>query len=401
LILSPDIKNSAPQPDRITVGHVIYAFQDGGMERGLLNLINYGDRDRFQHIILCLTEAGAFAKLLASPSCTVIELHKKEGNDWRLPWRIAQVARQHMIDILHARGWPAMVETIIGGWLAGVSATMYTFHGKTFNELQGVNFQRRWVQRIMIRSFNRVMTLNGSMRADLSAECLLPEAFIQIIANGVDLDIFCPQQKRQSLRAGFNLPKDRLIVGNVARLDPVKNHEVILRALCRINKAIRPFFLLVGDGGHRIALQRQIHKLGLDSDVCLFGYSNRISELLNCMDFYVQSSLYEGFSNTVLEALACGLPILATKVGGTTDILTENEEGFFFQPTDDKMLASLFVRLLQDQELRCVLGEQARRRAAQYFPVQSMVHKYEAVYRDVVQENGSRRRNLEADCISL
>lgn len=400
MILSADSKNSAPQLGRITVGHVIYAFHDGGMERGLLNLINYGDRDRFHHIILCLTEAGAFTRLLASPSCTVIELHKKEGNDWRLPWRIAQVARQHMIDILHARGWPAMVETIIGAWLADVSATIYTFHGKTFNELQGVNFQRRWVQRIMIRCFNRVMTLNRSMRSDLSAECLLPEDFIQIIANGVDIDIFRPQQERLSLRAAFNLPKDRLIVGNVARLDPVKNHEVILRALSRVEKALRPFFLLVGDGAHRIALQRQIYELGLDSDVCLFGYSNHISELLNCMDFYVQSSLYEGFSNTVLEALACGLPVLATKVGGTMDILTENKEGFFFQPTDDEMLAFLFVRLVRDQELRCVLGEQARRRAAQYFPVQSMVHKYEAIYRDLVEENGSSR-NLEADCISL
>lgn len=400
MIVSADIKNSAPQLRRITVGHVIYAFQAGGMERGLLNLINYGDRDRFHHVVLCLTEAGAFAKLLTSPSCTVIELHKKQGNDWRLPWLIAQKARQHMIDILHARGWPAMVETIVGGWLADVPAMVYTFHGKTFNELQGVSFKRRWIQRIMIRRYNRVMTLNRSMRSDLSAECLIPEAFIQIIANGVDLNIFRPQQEKLSLRVAFNLPKDRVIVGNVARLDPVKNHEVILRALSRVEKVLRPFFLLVGDGSHRVALQRQIYELGLDSDVCLFGYSNHIPKLLNCMDFYVQASLYEGFSNTVLEALACGLPVLATKVGGTTDILTENKEGFFFQPTDDEMLASLFVLLVRDQELRCVLGEQARGRAAQYFPVQSMVHKYEAIYRDLVQENGSKP-NLEADCISL
>src|SRR4029077_20736121 len=99
------------QLDCITVGHGIYAFHDGGMERGLLNLINYGDRDHFHHVILCLTEAGAFAKLLASPSCTVVELHKREGNDWRLPWRIAQAARQHTFDVLHARGWPTLVET--------------------------------------------------------------------------------------------------------------------------------------------------------------------------------------------------------------------------------------------------------------------------------------------------
>ena len=370
------------------------------MERGLLNLINYGDRDRFHHVIVCLTEAGAFAKLLASPSCTIVELHKNEGNDWRLPWRIARVARQYAVDILHARGWPAMVETVLGGWLANVPATIYTFHGKTFNELQGISLKRRWIQRIMIRRYTRVMTLNRSMRSELSADCLISEALIQIIPNGVNCNIFRPQQQRLCLRSAFDLPKDRLIVGNVARLDPVKNHEVILQALHRIPKVLRPFFLLVGDGPHRVALQRQIDQLGLEPDARLFGFSNHIPKLLNCMDFYVQSSFYEGFSNTVLEALACGLPVLATNVGGTADILTQNEEGFFFQPTDDESLASLFVRLVADQELRRVLGERARRRAARYFPVQSMVEKYEAIYGNLADEN-RLRKTIEANCIAL
>jgi len=370
---------------RITVGHTIYAFRDGGMERGLLNLINYGDQDHFRHIILCLTDAGAFAKLLDAPNCEVVELKKREGNDWRLPWRIAQAARSHAIDVLHARGWPAMVETAVGAQLAHVPATVYTFHGKTFEELQGVSFKRRWIQRAVIRRYQRVLTLNGCMRADLAAECSLAEDLIHIVANGVAAEIFRPREDATELRGEFSLPTGRIILGNVARLDPVKNHEVILRALALISdRNRRPFFLLVGEGPHRSALQRMIEQLGLAPDVHLFGYSDRIPELLNCMDLYVQSSFYEGFSNTVLEAMACGLPVLATDVGGTGDILTEGREGFFFRPDDVERLTALILRLAGDARLRRGLGECGRRRVEELFTVQSMVLKYENIYRELV-----------------
>ena len=369
---------------RITVGHTIHAFRDGGMERGLLNLINYGDRDHFRHVILCLTDAGAFAKLVSSPNCHIVELKKREGNDWRLPWRIAQEARRHAVDVLHARGWPAMVETAMGARLAHVYSTVYTFHGKTFEDLQGVSFKRRWIQRAAIRCYQRVLTLNGCMRADLAAECSLAESLIQIVTNGVDAEIFRPGADAKELRGVFGLPTDRIILGNVARLDPVKNHEVILRALARIsNRDRRPFFLLVGDGPHRATLQQVIGQLGLTPDVRLFGYSDRIPALLNCMDVYVQSSFYEGFSNTVLEAMACGVPVLATDVGGTRDVLQEGREGLFFRPGDVEKLTALILRLAGDVRLRRALGECGRRRVEEFFTVQSMVQKYESIYREL------------------
>jgi sugar transferase (PEP-CTERM/EpsH1 system associated) len=373
---------------RVTVGHTIYAFNNGGMERGLLNVVNYGDREKFHHVILCLTEAGDFANLLAAPNCEVLELHKKEGNDWRLPWRIAAAARRRRIDVFHARGWPTLVETALGARLARVPGTLYVFEGKTFQDLQGIGFKRRWVQKAMIRSYQRVITLNRRMRADLAAECSLPEERIDIVANGVDVNIFRPREGRGQLRASLGLPAERLILGSVARLDPVKNHEVILRALVRAaNDGSRPFFLLVGEGAHRAVLEREIQRLGLASDVRLFGYSDRIADLLNCMDLYIQSSFYEGFSHTLLEAMACGLPVVATDVGGTGDVLNEGREGFFFKPDDDETLASIIMRLRLDHQQRHLLGERARRRVSDHFPIQSMVRSYENLYLQLAQQN--------------
>ncbi len=371
---------------RIVVGHTIYAFHSGGMERGLLNLINYGDRERFRHVILCLTDAGEYATMLTAPDCEVVEFRKKPGNDWRLPWRIAEAARRHRVDILHARGWPALVETALGARLAGVSRTVYTFHGKTIDDLKGLSLKRRWMQKAMIRFYRKVVTLNRQMRSDLAAECSMAESRIGVINNGVDVEMFRPRCDRTALRKKFDLPSDRLIIGNVARLDPVKNHEVILRALRRVHdQQLDAFFLLVGDGPHRPVLEREIHRLGLDSHVRLYGHSKSIPELLNCMDIYVQSSLYEGFSNTVLEAMACGVAVIATDVGGTRDIIRECISGYFFQPRSDEGLASLILRLAQENSARLLLAERACADARQRFPINLMVERYEDLYRGFVE----------------
>lgn len=392
-----DCKKDRWLADRaLTVGHIVYAFKNGGIERGLLNLINYGDSQAFRHVIICLTEAGAFAERLGSPTSSVVELRKSAGNDFRLPTRIAATARKYGIDILHARGWPAMVETALAARLAGVRATIYGFHGRGLNELRGLPARRRWAQRFVIRWYDRVITLNSQMQSELASECGLSKDRIQIIANGVDVESFRPCDDGSTLRARFGLPTDQIIIGNVARLDPVKNHEVILRALrLLVNRGLKVFLLLVGEGPHRNALQGEVERLQLASYVRLFGYSNYIPELLNCLDLYVQSSFYEGFSNTVLEAMASGLPVLATDVGGTRDLLNHSQEGFFFNSNDEETLASLITRLLYDKEQRHVLGKRARKHVVQRFPVETMVRNYENLYLHLGRL-GQRHKGREA-----
>lgn len=371
---------------RISVGHTIYSFKDGGMERGLLNVINHSDPERFRHVILCLTESGAFAEHLKAPDCLVVNLQKKEGNDLRLPKRLAAAARQYEFNILHARGWPTLVETAVAALLANVKTTIYGFHGKTIDDLQGIGLGRRVAQWLFIRSYNRVITLNQRMANDFARECSLSSGQIQIIANGVDIHHFSPCADRSDLRGQFGLPLDRLILGNVARLDPVKNHELIIRALHQLRQhPSRPFLLLVGEGGHRPVLEAQINRLGLAEDVKLFGYSEHISALLSCMDLYVQSSFYEGFSNTILEAMACGVPVLASRVGGTADLFTDGEQGLLFPSDDDAVLVQLITRLADDRALQLSMAHRARRHVIEHFSVQIMVRKYEALYQELAE----------------
>lgn len=369
----------------IRVGHTIYAFKEGGMERGLLNIVNHGDPSRFTHTIICLTEAGAFARQITSASCQVIELHKYPGHDFGVIRKIASAASQCRLDILHARGWPTLVETAVAARLARVKATVYGFHGKTMSDLSQRSLLRRAVQALTIRAYRNVVTLNSRMRSDFAREAWLPESRIAVIANGVDVTRFSPGRKNEAVRKQYGLPADRLIVGNVARLDPVKNHEVLLHAVAKIAKHRRPpFVLIIGDGDHRPVLEQLIKALGLTNHVLLPGYREDIPSFLSCMDVYVQSSHYEGFSNTVLEAMASGLPIVASDVGGTRDLFLEGQEGRFFAPNDAQGLADVLTKFQENELLRKAMGDRARRRAAETFSLEAMVRQYEALYEKLV-----------------
>jgi len=367
----------------ITVGHTIWSLSDGGMERGLLNVVNRADETGFRHVILCLGEAGPLASRVSASSCRVVELRKRSGNDVMLPFRIAAWARRLHVDILHARGWPTLVETAVAGYAARIPRTVYGFHGKTAAELGRKSARRRLAEMTVPRLYDAIVTLTDSMKADLTRTCRLDAARVRVIPNGVDGEVFRPIDRRAELRAEFGLPRDVLILGTVGRLDPVKNHGVIIRALARLRaRGTDAFLLLIGEGPERPRLEREIRESGLAGQVRLFGHTDRVRDVLNCLDIYVQASLYEGFSNTVLEAMACGLPVVATRTGGTVDLLRDGHEGYLFEPDDDPALTALLLEL-RHRDRRREMGRSGRRRAMEDFPLVKMVHGYERLYREL------------------
>jgi sugar transferase (PEP-CTERM/EpsH1 system associated) len=364
----------------IRVGHVIHALTSGGMERGVLNIVNYGDPARFRHFIMCLTRADSIVSEIRTPDCEVVELGKRPGNDWRLPARLAAVARRAGLDVLHARGWPALVETAVGAALARVKGTVYGFHGRTIRELDGLPRRRWWAQKLFVPRYRRLVTLNHRMRREFATECGVPEHRIDVIPNGVDTERFRPRADKGRLRVRFGVPADRLVIGTVARLDPVKNHALILRTVKRcLDDGIRPFVLLIGDGPHRDTIAAEVARLGLTHDVRLYGHSNEVPELLNCLDVYVQPSFYEGFSNTLLEAMACALPIVATDVGGTADLVSDGVEGWLFKSNDESALTRLIAGC-RAEGARAAVGARGRQRVLTEYSIQHMVRSYEAMY---------------------
>ncbi len=369
---------------RIVVGHMIYAFTFGGEERELLNIIRYGDKERFLHVVVSFTEVGAFGEEARRLGFRVLSLKKTMGNDFSLPFRIAKLIRMYGVRVIHARGWATLVETALASRLARVRGSIYAFHGRTYDDLRGQSIKRQMIQSFFVRAYDRIVTLNPLMKRELSRECRLSEDKIDVIANGIELDRFSPSSNRSVLREAHRIPLDRFVIGNVGRLDPVKDHETLLRAVDGLKQCGRkPYLLIVGEGQSRAALESAIASLGLTEDVRLYGFSKRIPELLNCMDVYVQSSLYEGSSHTLVEAMACGLPVVATDVGGTADLFDEGREGFRFKPRDENALQELIAKIQDDPQLRRTMGYHARDRALKFFSVETMVKRYEQIYHEL------------------
>jgi glycosyltransferase involved in cell wall biosynthesis len=288
------------------------------------------------------------------------------------------------IHVLHARGWATLVEAALASKLARVRGSLYAFHGRTYDELQRRNIKRQIIQSLFVRSYDRVVTLNSLMKKEFSRECRLREDKIDVIANGIELDRFSPSSNRSALRKAHGIPLDRFVIGNVGRLDPVKNQETLLRAVYGLRqRGRRPYLIIVGEGQSRGALENLTDGLGLREDVCLYGFSDRVPELLNCMDLYVQSSLYEGSSHTLVEAMACGVPVVATDVGGTADLFEDGREGFRVNPWDENALLELIAKIQDDPQLRRTLGLQARDRACKLFSVEMMVSRYEQLYHEL------------------
>ena len=366
---------------RICIGHVVHAFSVGGEERELANIVRYGDGVRCRHVIVALTEVGDFGKDLPQDRCTVVALRKQPGNDWSIPGKLATIFKREQVTVVHARGWATLVETALAAWWARVPIRIYAFHGKTISELSGLSLKRRLLQALAIRLYTRLVTLNRLMQQDLARECWLPRSRIAVIRNGIDSSQFRPKEDRKALRQRYGIPGDQFVVGTVGRLDPVKNHEGLLaavRQLCDAGHSI--YVLIVGEGEHRGVLECEIKRLNLQGHVCLFGFSDRVADLLNCMDAYVQSSWYEGASHTIVEAMACGVPVIASRVGGTSEFFHLSQQDMLFDPHEVAQLTARLLRVMQDKVFRYQYTREIRESALERFSVTAMVGSYEKLY---------------------
>ncbi len=377
-----------PGQDRIKIVHVVHSFGVGGLENGVVNLINRLD-EGFEHAVLCLSRSGAMAERLERPDVAVIEM-KLPTDKFRFPIvKLSRVLRAVAPDIVHTRGWSS-VDAISAARVSGIPRVVHGEHGWEAADPRGRNRKRILLRKCLSPLVDRFVTVSDDLQRWLSRSVGISERKITRIHNGVDVRRFA-LGRRAAARRLLALDESVFVVGTVGRLDPVKDHATLLRAFEPIARADRPACLLIAGGGPmRAEIEADAARLGISDQVKLLGERGDIALILEALDVFALTSIAEGISNTILEAMASGLPVVATRVGGNPELVEHGASGQLVSARDAPALAAALRAYLDDAELRRAHGAAARARAERDFSLERMAAQYRDLYLSLADRRAAK-----------
>ena len=335
-------------------------------------LINHAT-PAIEHVIVCLTRSGDSQKLL-NRDVPIFEMHKPPGNSIKFIWDLARLLRRLKPGIVHCRNWGG-ADGIIAARLAGINTVIQGEHGWDIGDQDGYNRKRLIIRRLLSRLVRRYSCVSTHMQHWLLDTVGIKKP-ISHIYNGIDTNVFTPQKGDEPLRQALGIKRSDLVVGTVGRLDPIKNHPLLVDAFKTVSRRFPAArLMIVGDGPEMQHLQR------IAGDrISLPGKRDDVPDLMRLFDVYALTSYNEGISNTILEAMACGKPVIATDVGGNPELVQEGITGRLVASGDKKALCKAIAFYFENEEMRLRHGAAARRFVLDRFSIQSMVANYEALY---------------------
>jgi len=349
--------------------HVLPQLGPGGIELALAQLSACPPLDTMRHTIVAMRGENLIADRLRED----IDVHllRARPNEMAAAWRLRRLVQHLGPGVVHARNW--------GSWdvavLARAATTrrtplIYSFHGQSEDRWP---WRRRAIARVLARFTSNIFTVTQHNRLALAQDLGMPVEAIGVIPNGVDTQRFRP-----TVHAG-----GPPVVGTVGNLTSVKNHELLVRAFAAMQQqapTLDAHLRIAGEGPLRGPLERLIVQLGLEEHCQLVGRIHDVPGFLAELDMFVLPSRSEAHPNALLEAMASGLPCLATKVGGVGEVLDGGCCGRLVPPGNVDALATGMLDLLQDHTARCQLGRLARTRAYRFYSLTSMAQAYAELY---------------------
>jgi glycosyltransferase involved in cell wall biosynthesis len=363
--------------------HVIETLEMGGAENVVADLANHCD-SRFVPFICCLDRSGPIAERLRD-GIPVFELRKSPGNDYTLPFRLARLMRANRIRVAVSHDWGTYLETVTARRLSGADKMIHVVHGDFWPYPPGIaSGLKRWLRRRAERLFSadvaEFVAVSEGVRHAVACQTGIPEKRIRIIHNGVTIPER-PPSSPEPLKRSEGIATTECVIGSVGRLATVKNYPLLLNALTRLKtSAIRFRCVLVGDGEDRASLESLSKRLGLEEQVIFLGQREDARDWLNAFDVFVLPSRYEGISRALLEAMAAGLPVVASRVGGNPEVVIEGETGFLCPDDNPDLLAAALLRLMKDERLRKQLGEKGYERVSRNFNLRETIMAHETLW---------------------
>lgn len=371
-------------PAPIHVMHVLGNLGVGGAEMGVLRLIHGLSEPNLRHSI---TIAGSDQTLLNTAAmdipCHALGL---DGRSYTAFGRMAMLFKRYKVHVVHVNNLALWPDAVLASRLSGCRC-VETFHGVEDPRLRFSSTKKKLYKAAGLLS-SRVTAVSEEARALLAALTGIDPRTVELIPNGVDTARYAPapsKEAKRMLRQRKGLPPDGIVVGCVAALRPVKNHEGLLEAFAHAVSDLRTsvFLVLVGDGPLRADMERRARGLGLEHHVFFLGKRSDVDDLLRCFDLFVLNSHTEGLSYALLEAMASGLPVVATAVGAAVRLVQQGRQGFLVNSGDTVALAMTLRTLLENPAMLQPMGEEARKTVQSEYGIERMLQRYKALYQEV------------------
>ena len=366
---------------RPLVVHLVHSLSIGGMEVLLVDCINRMPAESYRHAVVCLTTYTTFADNISRPDVELYALGKPPGLGLATHLKFWRLMRRLRPTVLHTYNLSAL-EYALTATMAGVPVRIHAEHGRDASDPEGRNPKHNFLRRRLVPFVDRFVPVSDDLERWLGEVVRIPRAKTLFIKNGVDTDKFAP--------GGAASPDSPwaagdFVIGTVARVQDVKNHACLVEAFARLRAMLpdlapRLKLSIVGDGPLLPAVRRQVADLGLQDAVWLPGARSDIKALLHSFSLFALPSLAEGTPVSLLEAMASGLPVVASRVGGIPEVVTDGEQGLLVPVGDADALALALARYAREPELGRRHGLAGRTRIEERFSMRAMLASYGALY---------------------
>ena len=362
---------------KTSVMHLTYDMRIGGTEMVIKNLIEGSDHSLFDMSIFCIEEPiGPWGIDLQNNGLKITAKARQPGFDTALIVTIRKHIKENKIDVLHCHQYTPWVYGVLAAF-GTKTKVIFTEHGRFYPDSS--SWKRELINPWLCRITDHITSISKATKQALVEFENIPQNKIEVIYNGIKKPEVMAE-KVAALREQLGISQDTTILGTIARLDPIKNHSMMLDAFALVLKEHpNTVLIIVGDGEERNNIENKIKQLGIKDQVILPGYEPQPQHYLALMDIFLLSSLSEGTSMTLLEAMALGKPCVATDAGGNPEIVADQLSGYVSKNDDFKDFAKKILLLTTMAKTRESLGVEANRIFHSKFSHQKMVSSYQQI----------------------
>ncbi len=365
---------------KINVLRVVSNLGTGGVQRRLVSLIPYINKEKF-NISVCSFKDGPLKKILTEAGYKVFIVPRKFKFDPICIIRLIHIMKSEKIQIVHTHTHKPNTTARIAAILAGIPIIIANEH----NVDEWKNAFQKLIDRFLSRSTDRIIVVSKGVQKFCQSTGI-PSCKFHLIYNGIELDKFNNKKLRDKKRKELGIDENTCVIGTVGRIHPQKGHEFLIDVVEKLlTEHESLLFLIIGEGYLKEELILKVKSLNLSENFRFLGEREDIPQLLSCMDIFVLPSLREGFPNTILEAMASSLPVVATDVGGVRELIIQDETGFIVPPANLTALYEGLSKLIQDKDLRYKMGNAGYERVKE-FSIDKMAKETENLYQELIKE---------------